>query len=1031
MYLGLAADMHHQPLRARRSPCTRESTFRARDDRYDTDRLGRLQSGGIYPRRHHLPTTTDIILNAAPPSCTLLFIMSSSGEGRNGIIGPDVIVDEDADEYNDAFDLTTTTPATTIVPPTTNIDDGGNVNGPSRYRTNVGENDDGRNDDEKYSTTTTGPVLPSTFSIEDDDAHASSSPEDEEGSPIVATKASSASMITALDENDESISLPEEDVEVEEERRKRRQLYPKRLHLDDDDDDEETTMNKSGSTTSHGINGGVVGDENDERTIMEVSVALEALEAMRRLNLEMEFAAAATKTHANKTTTTTTTNSSRIQQQQLLRHDDCTFCQREKLQLYITKKMNSTATTTSSYNTAKNDIVASMELDDRKNRGDSTTTATTTTRNGLFSTRIIEDDLRATNSPGFDPVFSFDDDDDDTVDDMPSGRELLDTGYFSRRNNNSNGGGVIDESSVTRSNCDFDSGSGGGSDATKIGKREIMGSNEVSTNSNNTFVNGDKEEIVASDNGDDSRMIRRLNSNIGKLFSFRGPATAPDAATADVVVQDTINNDVKVRSETAMMIEALADSAAAAAAGKKKVEKKPYRSIRKNEIDDNGRCVYHNEIQLQKHTDDGLWITVRKKCPECITEDTIQNKEDTSSSPAEMNTTTVSSSSKNTEIVVRRDNHDNNSTTRTTTPDDRIHRSFFSRSAPAPSRPPPLVRNILKKVNPCLTCGHPTCPRHSSSAFSKNNIPMCQQCAYLFELDFIVEIVTSSSSNIAECRRKVDEMVDCYDRAKLLLSYTAAYAEDIALALEAMSANSNMIGAGSSVTSIGSGIASIVGCGILLLVPPAALVGVHLMVAGLVVGGGATAVQTGDEMVRYYSEPNRLAERMVALHGMATSLLRVREVLSHVLLKSNSYDAVSPVEEDEEGLAQRARLAGEIKVLMEKHNVTEKKGNTATAKLMGKGARYIGRICSTASVIPVAGGILSAASIYFEGNELKKTITRISEGSPCDKAQQVRSIRDELDMLPDSSLILEECRLVFDLAQKEKSNKVASSSKDV
>jgi hypothetical protein len=537
--------------------------------------------------------------------------------------------------------------------------------------------------------------------------------------------------------------------------------------------------------------------------------------------------------------------------------------------------------------------------------------------------------------------------------------------------------------------------------------------------------------VAASDDGNDNRIIQRLNSNIGKLFSFRGSPPPPPSAD----IGGSTNTNVKpkseetMRSETTMMIQALAATTAAAAV-EKKYEKRPYRSIRKNEMDVNGRCIYHNEIQLQKQTDDGLWITVRKKCPECITEDTMQQlNEDTSSSLA-ADTAVPSSSSKSIEIVVRRDNRDNNSTMRTTTPDDRIHRSFFSRSAPTPSRPPPLVRNILKKVNPCLTCGHPTCPRHSSSAFSKNNIPMCQQCAYLFELDFIVEIVTSSSSNIAECRRKVDEMVDCYDRAKLLLSYTAAYAEDIACALEAMSANSNMIGAGSSVTSIGSGIASIVGCGILLLVPPAALVGVHLMVAGLVVGGGATAVQTGDEMVRYYSEPNRLAERMVALHGMATSLLRVREVLSHVLLKSNSYDAVSPVQEDEEGLAQRARLAGEIKVLMEKHNITERKGNAATTKFMGKGARYIGRICSTASVIPVAGGILSAASIYFEGNELKKTITRISEGSPCDKAQQVRLIRDEMDMLPDSSLVLEECRLVFDLAQKEKSKKVASSLKE-
>lgn len=50
-------------------------------------------------------------------------------------------------------------------------------------------------------------------------------------------------------------------------------------------------------------------------------------------------------------------------------------------------------------------------------------------------------------------------------------------------------------------------------------------------------------------------------------------------------------------------------------------------------------------------------------------------------------------------------------------------------------------RNILKKIHhPCLTCGHPTCSAHSSSNFSKNKIPMCIPCAYLFELDFLVDM---------------------------------------------------------------------------------------------------------------------------------------------------------------------------------------------------------------------------------------------------------------------------------------------------
>jgi hypothetical protein len=342
------------------------------------------------------------------------------------------------------------------------------------------------------------------------------------------------------------------------------------------------------------------------------------------------------------------------------------------------------------------------------------------------------------------------------------------------------------------------------------------------------------------------------------------------------------------------------------------------------------------------------------------------------------------------------------------------------------SRPVPRGTMLGKKPSPCLTCGHPTCPRHSSSAFSSKNIPICQACAYLFELDFIVDIIATAAdaADFAECRRRVNEMVDCYDRAKLLLSYMAVYSEDVASALEAQAARSNKVKAGSGATSIVSSIAGIVGCGILLFVPPAAVAGVPLLIASLVVGGGATAAQTGDEVVRYFSEPNRLAERMVALHGMATSLLRVKDVLSHVLLRSRyRSEGEVAMAVDEEGSTRRAELANEIKSLLAKHDVTA--GASASSfgkgsKFVGRGTRYVGRVCSTAAVIPVAGGLLSAATIYFEGNELKRTLSRISEGNPCAKAEQVRTIGVELDMLPESSLVMEECRLVFELAQKEK-----------
>ena len=62
----------------------------------------------------------------------------------------------------------------------------------------------------------------------------------------------------------------------------------------------------------------------------------------------------------------------------------------------------------------------------------------------------------------------------------------------------------------------------------------------------------------------------------------------------------------------------------------------------------------------------------------------------------------------------------------------------------------------------------------------------------------MVDVIASTASNTAQCREKVDDMVTLYDRAKLLLEYTAQYADEIATALETHTVRSNKIGAGSS-----------------------------------------------------------------------------------------------------------------------------------------------------------------------------------------------------------------------------------------
>jgi len=355
---------------------------------------------------------------------------------------------------------------------------------------------------------------------------------------------------------------------------------------------------------------------------------------------------------------------------------------------------------------------------------------------------------------------------------------------------------------------------------------------------------------------------------------------------------------------------------------------------------------------------------------------------------------------------------------------------------------PALRKTFLQKPPPpCLTCGHPVCKKHQSSTFSTSSIRICLPCAQLFELDFLVDVITTTASNTAECRKKVNQMVDCYDRAKLLLLFTSQYTDQIAEALEHSTVRSNKIGVGSSATGMVSGMAGVVGCGALLF-PPVAAVGIPLLISSLVFGGAATAAQTGDAAVQYFSEPNKLADKMVTLHGMMLSLLRISEVLSYGLLKDND-----DLDGDGDADDRRKALAKEINALLEKHGVATKgvKGlrtavvgstvaaagaeisatsiATTSATVAGRSSRFFGRVGTTAAssarFIPIAGGLLSAACVVVEGKELKKTVSKINEGNPCAKAEQIRSIREEMDKFPDSSVIADECRRVFEIAEKE------------
>jgi hypothetical protein len=54
------------------------------------------------------------------------------------------------------------------------------------------------------------------------------------------------------------------------------------------------------------------------------------------------------------------------------------------------------------------------------------------------------------------------------------------------------------------------------------------------------------------------------------------------------------------------------------------------RSSVRHDVDDEGYCMHHPEIELMRLRSDGVWSTIRKKCPECIYEDwpTLMGEDD-------------------------------------------------------------------------------------------------------------------------------------------------------------------------------------------------------------------------------------------------------------------------------------------------------------------------------------------------------------------------------------------------------------------
>uniref|UniRef100_A0A7S2I498 Uncharacterized protein n=1 Tax=Helicotheca tamesis TaxID=374047 RepID=A0A7S2I498_9STRA len=315
-------------------------------------------------------------------------------------------------------------------------------------------------------------------------------------------------------------------------------------------------------------------------------------------------------------------------------------------------------------------------------------------------------------------------------------------------------------------------------------------------------------------------------------------------------------------------------------------------------------------------------------------------------------------------------------------------------------------RRNNKKTKPCLVCGSPVCPRHCDQTFRKQNkIRICNECSPLFSHDFIVNCLDITIPD-EERRRNIDRMMDTYDRTRLLLKYSSQYIDEIANALQCNTKRNNGVTLGTCATSVASSVAGAVG--IATIFTP---LGPHLLIASLFFSGSATVVQSGSEAVNYFAEPNKLANKIIAMHAMMKSILSVTDVLRSAL--SSEQVRVDPYLDG--GAVKDGALENEDE---DAKKPSDDKSKTAGI-VVGRNTRLVTRASATvmrsARVALAAGGALTAASILLETNEMIRVTGRMRKGNPNKKADLIREIKKEVEDLPDTHVVAEECEKFFEL----------------
>ena len=349
----------------------------------------------------------------------------------------------------------------------------------------------------------------------------------------------------------------------------------------------------------------------------------------------------------------------------------------------------------------------------------------------------------------------------------------------------------------------------------------------------------------------------------------------------------------------------------------------------------------------------------------------------------------------------------------------------------------PTLKSIATKNNIqyCLLCGSPTCSNHSSLSFRKQNITLCTTCIETLEFDFNDD---SHAVDAYILTKRVNHLVDLYDRAILLLKYSSPFMIQVAASLDQSMKHRNTVGVGASSAGFVSGALGVAAaCSILTPAGP------PLLIASLVFGGSASVVHTGSEAMRYFSEPHKLANRILALYGVVQSILHTTSLMRETTLVPYLDRAILILATKVQKQGGFIRPCSSFSSCETEQSHVEKALNTGVrigseaalvqlgiSCLVQEGAaasRFITRASTnlfrTAQFAQFAGGALSAATLLLEVRQLTKTVQHLQKGSPCDKAAALRTLHSELEHVSSTLTVDSMCQSFVKVRAKQLATK--------